>query len=65
LNVFIVVLQKIQENNMSKRSAPDGDAPVKNGKGKREADDDSGSDEVCLQPSKPSRPSFDLDCAGF
>ena len=50
---------------MSKRSAPDGDAPVKNGKDKREADDDSGSDEVCLQPFEPSRPFSDLDCAGL
>ena len=50
---------------MSKRSAPDGDAPVKNGKGKREADDDSGSDEVRVQPAEPSWPSSNLDCAGL
>lgn len=32
---------------MSKRSAPDSEKPTKSGKTKREADDDSGSDEVC------------------
>lgn len=32
---------------MSKRNALDGEKPIKSGKGKREAEDDSGSDEVC------------------
>jgi len=32
---------------MSKRNAPDGEKPVKNGKSRRETEDDSGSDEVC------------------
>lgn len=47
LRAYKSCFEGTRDFNMSKRSAPDGEKPVKNGKSKGEAEDDSGSDEVC------------------